>query len=80
MQRRTRGSASLPAPGKWLGPITSTLHTDDSTLTNQNKGLRVGSFLERFLDRVKESERKTRVMKKLDIRLAGSAYRSSLAL
>jgi hypothetical protein len=28
IQRRTRGSASLPAPAKWLGPITSTVHTN----------------------------------------------------
>jgi hypothetical protein len=28
IQRRTRGSASLPAPAKWLGPITSTLLTN----------------------------------------------------
>jgi len=27
VQRRTRGSASLPAPAKWLGPIISTVHT-----------------------------------------------------
>jgi hypothetical protein len=30
----SRGSASLPAPAKWLGPITSTVHTNDSTLTD----------------------------------------------
>ena len=30
----SRGSASLPAPAKWLGPITSTMHTNDSTLTD----------------------------------------------
>lgn len=41
------------APAKWLDPITSTVHTDDSTVT-KNKDLRVGSFLERFLDRVKK--------------------------
>src|SRR5271166_5334564 len=40
----------IPAPAKWLGPITSTVHTNDSTLT-RNKGLRAGSFLERFLDK-----------------------------
>ena len=34
----SRGSASLPAPAKWLGPITPTVYT---------KGLRVGSFLVR---------------------------------
>ena len=45
----SRGSASLPAPAKWLGPITFTVHTNDSTLIS-NKGLRVGSFLERLLD------------------------------
>src|SRR5271166_1654297 len=27
VQRRTRGSASLPAQAKWLGPIISTVHT-----------------------------------------------------
>ena len=44
----SRGSASLPAPGKWLGPITSTVQTNDSI---RNKGLRAVSVLERFLDR-----------------------------
>jgi hypothetical protein len=34
------GSASLPAPAKWLGPIASMVHTNDSTLT-RNKGLLV---------------------------------------
>ncbi len=38
IQRRTRGSASLPAPAKWLGPIIAVVHTNDSTLT-RNKGL-----------------------------------------
>ena len=28
MQRRTRGSASLPAPAERLGPIISTVHTN----------------------------------------------------
>ena len=37
VQRRTRGSASLPAPAERLGPIISTVHTNDSTLT-RNKG------------------------------------------
>ena len=48
IQRRTRGSASLPAPAKWLGPITPTMLTNDSTLT-RNKGLRVGSFFRTLL-------------------------------
>ena len=26
----------IPAPGKWLGPITSTVHTDESTLTRNS--------------------------------------------
>src|SRR5271166_6927998 len=50
VQRRTRGSASLPAPAKKLGPIISTVHTNDSTLT-RNKGLLVSLLLELFLDR-----------------------------
>src|SRR5271167_1867843 len=50
VQRRTRGSASLPAPAERLGPIISTVHTNDSTLT-RNKGLLVSPFLELFLDR-----------------------------
>ena len=29
----SRGSASLPAPAKWLGPSTPTVYTNDSTLT-----------------------------------------------
>ena len=29
----SRGSASLPAPAKWRGPIIPTVHTNDSTLT-----------------------------------------------
>src|SRR5271167_1628971 len=29
----SRGSASLPAPAKWLGPITPTVYINDSTLT-----------------------------------------------
>jgi hypothetical protein len=33
LQRRTRGSASLPAPAERLGPIISTVHTNDSTLS-----------------------------------------------
>ena len=48
MLRRTRGSASLPAPER-LGPIISLVHTNDLTLT-RNKGLFGSSFLERFLD------------------------------
>src|SRR5271166_6173942 len=50
VQRRTRGSASLPAPAERLGPIISTVHTNESTLT-RNKGLLVSPFLELFLDR-----------------------------
>src|SRR5271157_3168075 len=50
VQRRTRGSASLPAPAKKLGPIISTVHTNDSTLT-RNKGLLISPLLELFLDR-----------------------------
>src|SRR5208337_2559955 len=46
----SRGSASLPAPAKWLGPITPTVYINDSTLT-EKKAFFVGSFLERFLDR-----------------------------
>ena len=42
----TRGAL----PAKWLGPITSTVDTNDSPLT-RNKGLRAGAFLERFLGR-----------------------------
>ena len=45
MQRRTHGSASLPA----LGSIISTVHANGSTLT-RNKDLVAGSFLGRFLD------------------------------
>ena len=40
VQRRTRGSASLPAPAERLGPTISTVHTNDSTLT-RNRGLLV---------------------------------------
>ena len=29
----SRGSASLPAPAKWLGPSTPTVYTNDSILT-----------------------------------------------
>ena len=29
----SRGSASLPAPAKWLSPITPTVYTNGSTLT-----------------------------------------------
>src|SRR5208337_1282877 len=50
VQRRTRGSASLPALAERLGPIISTVHTNDSTLT-RNKGLLVSPLLELFLDR-----------------------------
>jgi hypothetical protein len=50
VQRRTRGSASLPSLAERLGPIISTVHTNDSTLT-RNKGLLVSPFLELFLDR-----------------------------
>ena len=46
LQRRTRGSASLPAPAERLGPIISTMHTNESTLT-ANKGLLVSPFLDR---------------------------------
>jgi hypothetical protein len=35
LQRRTRGSASLPPPAKWLGPIIPTVHTNDSTPTKK---------------------------------------------
>src|ERR1700693_5173746 len=48
VQRRTRGSASLPAPAERLGPIISTVHTNDSI---RNKGLLVSPLLELFLDR-----------------------------
>src|SRR5271165_7217359 len=44
----SRGSASLPAPAKWLGPSTPTVYTNDSTLTER---LSCQFFLERFLDR-----------------------------
>ena len=47
VQRRTRGSASLPAPAELLGPIISTVHTNDSI---RNKGLLVSALLELFLD------------------------------
>jgi len=40
----------LPAPAKRLGPIISTVHTNDSTLT-RSKGLLVSPFSELFLDR-----------------------------
>ena len=30
VQRRTRGSASLPRPAEWLGPIISAVHTNYS--------------------------------------------------
>jgi hypothetical protein len=50
MLRRTRGSASLPAPER-LGPIISPVHTNDLTLTG-NKCLLGVSFLERFLSGV----------------------------
>jgi hypothetical protein len=50
VQRRTRGSASLPAPAERLVPIISTVHTNDSTLT-RNEGLLVSPLLELFLDR-----------------------------
>ena len=46
----SRGSASLPAPAKWLGPITSSSAYQRFN-SNRNNGLRVGPFLERFLDR-----------------------------
>ena len=42
MLRRTRGSASLPAPER-LGPIISPMHTNDLTLTG-NKCLFGSSF------------------------------------
>src|SRR5208282_3544881 len=45
-----RAGAHLPAPAERLGPILSTVHTNDSTLT-RNEGLLVSPFLERFLDR-----------------------------
>src|SRR5271165_4547689 len=44
----SRGSASLPAPAKWLGPSTPTVYTNDSTLAER---LSCQFFLERFLDR-----------------------------
>jgi hypothetical protein len=37
VQRRTRGSASLPAPAERLGPIISTVHTNDSIVPHTNK-------------------------------------------
>jgi|SRR5271166_1773449 len=40
----------IPAPAERLGPIISTVHTNESTLT-RNKGLLVSPFLELFLDR-----------------------------
>jgi len=40
----------IPAPAERLGPIISTVHTNDSTLT-RNKGLLISPFLELFLDR-----------------------------
>src|SRR6202521_5453172 len=45
-------SSSLPlsAPAERLGPIISTVHTNNSTLT-RNKGLLVSPLLELFLDR-----------------------------
>src|ERR1700675_3011661 len=45
-----RAGAHLPAPAERLGPIISTVHTNDSTLT-RNKGLLVSPLLELFLDR-----------------------------
>ena len=44
LRRLAREPCTVPA--KWLGPITPTVYTNDSTLT-RNKGLRVGSFLVR---------------------------------
>ena len=38
------------APAKWLGPITPTVYTNDSTLT-ETKAFASVLFLERFLDR-----------------------------
>jgi hypothetical protein len=49
VQRRTRGSASLPAPAERVGPMVATVHTNESTLTRY-KGLLVSPFLELFLD------------------------------
>src|SRR5271166_3756399 len=40
----------IPAPAKRLGPIISTVQTNDSTLT-RNKGLLVSPLLELFFDR-----------------------------
>src|SRR5271166_2920479 len=47
----SRGSASLPAPAKWLGPITPTAYTNGSTLTETKVFVSVLFYLERFLDR-----------------------------
>src|SRR5271169_2359846 len=38
------GSASLPAPAEWLGPIISTVHTNDSTLTRNKRPSCQSSF------------------------------------
>ncbi len=46
----------IPSLAERLGPIISTVHTKDSTLT-RNKGLLVSYFLERFLDRIAFSAR-----------------------
>src|SRR5271165_2225654 len=37
----SRGSASLPAPAKWLGPITPTVYINNSTLTETKAFLSV---------------------------------------
>src|SRR5271167_757926 len=37
----SRGSASLPAPAKWLGPITPTVYINDSTPTETKAFLSV---------------------------------------
>src|SRR5271157_2560869 len=47
----SRGSASLPAPAKWLGPITPTVYINNSTLTETKVFVSVLFYLERFLDR-----------------------------
>src|SRR5271157_5425113 len=57
----SRGSASLPAPAERLGPIISTVHTNDSTLT-RNKGLLVSPLLELFLDRSQSEYREGRIL------------------
>jgi hypothetical protein len=51
VRRRTRGSASLPAPAVWFGPIISPVHTNDLALT-RNEGLLLAVLFKTLLGQV----------------------------